>query len=237
MPGIIGKRFAPPKLKPFLGLRNEAIAILDVGCGNHSPTMTKYWFPRSSYYGLDVQVYNNDENDLSAMSGFYQCDLQKGDLSILPDCSFDVIIMGHVIEHLTNGEQVIAALATKLKPGGQLYIECPSERSLRLPSAVDSLCFYDDPSHLRLYSLKELTRACEEAGLVVLRSSLRRDTTWAILGILMAWKHVSALIHHGKLYGPALWDLLGFAHFVLAERQVAISSTVSHAKLSGVSSR
>lgn len=216
--GMLAKLVAPPKLKAFRALRGEPVSILDVGCGNHSPTITKHWFPRATYFGLDIAMCNNNEADLAAMDGYYQLDLQRDNLSDLPDNSFDIVIMAHVIEHITNGEDVIEGLSRKLKPGGQIYIECPSERSLTLPSAAGTLNFYDDPTHVRLYSLEELKHACENAQLMILEAAIRRDKTWMAVGILVAPKHILALVRHRKLFGPALWDWLGFAHFVIARR-------------------
>jgi SAM-dependent methyltransferase len=218
--GRIAKRVAPPKIKAFRDLYEKPIAILDVGCGNHSPSITRHWFPRAAYYGLDVTARNQDPADIAAMDAFFEIDLRQDDLWTMPDAWFDIIIMAHVIEHITNGETVIRALARKLKPGGRIYIECPSERSLALPSADGTLNFYDDPGHVRQYSLDELKRACEEAGLAVREAGIRRDKIWMAIGLLSLPQHLAALLRHGKLFGPALWDLLGFAHFVTAQKSV-----------------
>ncbi len=211
----------PPKLKPFRRLRGENVAILDVGCGNHSPSVAKHWFPTAAYHAIDCVVYNNTPDDVTAIDSFYCLDLQTSSLDEVPDDHFDAIIMAHVIEHVTNGEDVIRALARKLKPGGRIYVECPSEQSLKLPSGVDSLNFHDDPSHVRLYSLPVLRRACEDSGLRVLQAAVRRDPVWMCVGLLQLPRQVKALIGQHKPYGPGLWDLLGFAHFVLAERPSA----------------
>ena len=211
----------PPKLKRFRRLRTRVISLLDIGCGNHSPTVTKHWFPYASYHGIDCVEYNNAAEDVTAIDYFYRLNLQTDSLDEIPNDHFDVIIMAHFIEHVTNGEDLIRDLGRKLKPGGQLYIECPSERSLELPSGVDSLNFGDDPSHVRLYSLAILQKACEGAGLRVLKAAIRKDVMWMLVGLLLLPKQVASLMRHRKLYGPGLWDFLGFAHYVLAERPVA----------------
>ena len=211
----------PPKLKPFKKLRQQPIAILDVGCGNHSPSVAKHWFPKSTYYAIDCVVYNNEAEDVAAIDHFYQLNLQTDSLDAVPNDKFAAVIMAHVIEHVSNGENVIRTLSQKLRPGGRLYIECPSERSLTLPSGVNSLNFHDDPSHVRLYTLADLQRACERAGLRVLEASVRRDAMWIIVGLLLLPKQISSLIRYRKPFGPGLWDLLGFAHYVLAERPFA----------------
>jgi 2-polyprenyl-3-methyl-5-hydroxy-6-metoxy-1,4-benzoquinol methylase len=206
----------PPKLKRFLAYRKLPVAILDVGCGNHSPTMTKHWFPRSTYYGLDVQLYNNSLEDLQAIDQFYEADLREDSLEQIPDGHFDIILMVHVVEHITNGEDVICRLSRKLKPGGRIYVETPSERSATLPSGMDCLNFYDDPTHVRLYTQTELELACTAAGMRVVAAGLRRDMLWMVVGLALLPKQLSSLARHGKLFGPGLWDWLGFAQFVEA---------------------
>jgi SAM-dependent methyltransferase len=180
--------------------------------------MTKHWFPDSKYCGLDIERYNNSPDDLAAIDDFYKLDLQRDSLSVIPSGYFDLVLLVHVVEHLSNGEHVVKELAKKLKPGGSLYIETPSERSLKLPSGVDCLNFYDDPTHVRLYRLNELINACREAGLQIKASGLRRDIAWMLVGLAMFPKQILSLVKHRKPFGPGLWDLVGFAHFVEAAR-------------------
>jgi SAM-dependent methyltransferase len=205
---------SPFKFQYFLREEIPVRRILDVGCGNHSASVTKYWFPRTSYFGIDRDEYNNSSEDYALMDGFIQADLDVDSLESIESRSFDLVIMSHVIEHLQNGERALSHLVTKLCPGGYFYIECPSERSLHLPSGVDCLNFYDDPTHIRVYNLPQV---CAEAGLEVVKSGIRRDWIRALLGVtVLLPKQVVSLVRKKKLYGPALWDLLGFAQYVIA---------------------
>jgi len=206
----------PPKLKRFLPYRDLPVAILDIGCGNHSPTMTKHWFPRSTYCGLDLERYNNSPEDLKAIDQFYKADLREDLLKQIPDEHFDIILMAHVVEHIPNGEDVICRLSRKLKLGGRIYVETPSERSAVLPSGVDCLNFYDDPTHVRLYTGQELESACTAAGLDVVAAGLRRDMLWMAVGLALIPKQLSSFARYRKPFGPGLWDWLGFAQFVEA---------------------
>lgn len=206
-----------PKFRPFLGMREKPFVLLDIGCGNHSPSVTKHWFPQCQYYGLDLASYNNSAEDYSCMAGYFEEDLSESSLSAVPNGAFDVIIMAHVIEHLPNGEAVLGRLATKLKPNGRIYIEFPSEASLHLPSGHLSLNFYDDPTHVKLYTVTEVASACTASGLKVVRSGTRRDRLWLGINLLSLPVQLYSLAAHRKLFGPLLWDLLGFASFVIAE--------------------
>jgi SAM-dependent methyltransferase len=205
-----------PKFRPFLGMKAEPFDLLDVGCGNRSPSKTKRWFPSCRYYGIDKEQYNNPDAEYTLMNGFFEENLDTSDLSGIPDTSFDVIIMAHVIEHLNNGERVVHQLSKKLRPGGRLYLEFPSERSVHLPSGADSLNFHDDPTHVRLYTIPEVTAACEASGLTVTHCGTRRDPAWLMVDLITLPFQAVSLVRNGKFFGPLLWDLLGFASFVIA---------------------
>ncbi|MBS1745713.1 MAG: hypothetical protein JST21_06060 [Bacteroidetes bacterium] len=55
----------------YLQYGNSAFKLLDVGCGNHSPSKTKSIFPNCEYYGLDLdKTYNNDAKDFEVAKAF-----------------------------------------------------------------------------------------------------------------------------------------------------------------------
>ncbi len=197
---------------------SRPFALLDVGCGNHSATLAKAWFPSCTYAGVDrEQSYNNDADDLAAMDAFYEIDLTSLKFGAIPDGSFDVILMAHVIEHLVNGDEVTRALVPKMRPGGLIYIEFPGRRSLSLPSWRDTLNFYDDPTHVRLFTAGEVRALLESLGLRVLRAGVRRDPLGILLLPVHAW---NAKRFCGYVPGGVFWDLLGFADVVVAVREL-----------------
>lgn len=154
---------------------------LDVGCGNHMPSVTKRRFPNWNYYGLDRADYNVNEADKAVMSGYFNIDLAEGSLDSLPPGFFDVIVMSHVIEHLPNGIDVIVRLTDKLAPGGRIYIEFPSVRSLALPSMYGTLNFCDDPTHVHVHDVREISNALLARGLRILKAGRRRQWSRIIL--------------------------------------------------------
>jgi hypothetical protein len=123
--------------------------------------------------------------------------------------------MVHVIEHLHNGDQVIEKLINKLKDGGYMYIEYPGIRSTKLPSMHGSLNFYDDPSHVRIYSVKELTDLFVKRGCKVLKGGIRRNLFFILAApfrILGHW------VRGKKLIGNIFWDMLGFAEYIYVKK-------------------
>lgn len=191
--------------------------MLDIGCGNHAATLTRRWFPRCRYFGVDNRRdYENNEADFRNMARFFELDLTCLEYGAIPDEAFDVLMMSHVIEHLPNGDDVLARLLPKVRKGGVAYIEFPSRRSTRLPSKRGTLNFYDDETHRRVYSVPEVEQVFLDGGWTVLRSGARRD--WVRIATTPV-AMVKSKIDLGYVAGSVFWDLLGFADYVLAEKR------------------
>lgn len=187
--------------------------LLDVGCGFHAPSKTVSYFPNCNYFGVDRDIVELDSGDMEAMKEFYKVDLDTGDLSVIPDNAFDVIVVSHVIEHLHHGIDVLMLLATKLRKGGCLYIEYPGARSLAMPNAKRGfLNFSDDPTHVRVYSLPEVANALLDAGLFIIRAGTRRDPFRLLFTPLFLLR--GAL--RGDFWGGGIWDAAGNCEYALA---------------------
>ena len=144
----------PPKMKH---LRREfgdrSFRLLDVGAGNHSSSQPKRWLPNCEYYSIDLSLdYSKDEHDF--VKGFWEMDLTQLEFDSIPENFFNALVMNHVIEHLHNGDEVLARLINKLMLGGIVFVEFPSFRSTQLPSMYGTLNFFDDSTHCRIYSLR-----------------------------------------------------------------------------------
>jgi SAM-dependent methyltransferase len=210
------------KLKPFrlkiLGKYTDKkdLKILDVGSGSHSSTITKKWLPNCHYTGVDRDVsYDNTEEDVQNMDEFFQLDLTELDYSKIPDDTYDIIIMSHVIEHLYNGDKVLPLLFKKLKKGGLFYIEFPCEASASFPSKKETLNFFDDDTHVRIWSIKEVANIFMSEGFNVKMAGKNRS--WINIA-LMPIKIPLQLITKGYVRGGVYWDWYGFADYLIAEK-------------------
>ncbi|MEO5647267.1 MAG: class I SAM-dependent methyltransferase [Chitinophagaceae bacterium] len=196
---------------------NKPFILLDIGSGNHSASKAKSVFPACTYHGLDLdKEYNNSPEDFKLMDRFYELDLTKLEMDLIPGNYYDAIIMMHVIEHLFNGDDVVKMLVSKLKPGGYFYIEYPGKKSTRLPSMYGTLNFKDDPTHVRLYSVKELTSVFTKSGCHVLKSGTRRNGFFLFA---MPFRIVGHWLRGKKLQANIFWDLLGFAEFLWVRKK------------------
>jgi SAM-dependent methyltransferase len=211
------------KLKPFRirAIQNFSnrtdLKILDIGSGSHSSSITKKWWPDCHYTGVDRDVnYDNTPEDISAMDVFIQLDLTELDYKKIPDDSFDVIIMSHVIEHLHNGDQVLPLLFKKLKKGGLFYIEFPCEASASFPSKRETLNFFDDDTHVRIYSIKEVANIFMQENFMV--KAAGKNRSWVNIA-LMPIKIPLQLLTKGYVRGGVYWDWYGFADYLVAEKK------------------
>lgn len=210
------------KLKPFRlkilskFAKIQSLKILDIGSGSHSSTITKKWLPKCHYTGVDRDVsYDNTAEDIQNMDAFFQLDLTLLDYAKIPNDTYDVIIMSHVIEHLHNGDKVLPLLFTKLKKGGLFYIEFPCEASASFPSKKETLNFFDDDTHVRIYSIKEVANIFMNEGFKVKMAGKNRS--WINI-VLMPIKILLQRITKGYVRGGVYWDYYGFADYLIAEK-------------------
>lgn len=194
--------------------------ILDIGCGNRSPSMTKRWFPACHYSGADIQHYNLGDADIEAMDEFYLVGVDGSGYDAIPDASYDLLILNHVIEHMTNPAPLLAKLCGKLKPGGYIWIAFPSLRSLSLPHSVDeTLNFCDDPTHVYLPEVREIANVLLANGVSIVHAGRSREGFLTSLGdCFKLVKRLVARAVTGKFSGRGLWYVLGFEDHVLGRR-------------------
>ncbi|OSZ79242.1 hypothetical protein CAP35_13590 [Chitinophagaceae bacterium IBVUCB1] len=195
---------------------NNSFRLLDVGAGNHSPSKTTSIFPNCEYHGVDLNKdYAYSQADETALKGFYEMDLTMLQYDAMPDDYFDYINMAHIIEHLHNGQDVLAGLAKKLKTGGHIYIEYPGKQSTKLPSMYGTLNYYDDHTHVRIYSYNEIADILTQNGFTVLSKGMRRS--WFYI-LLMPARILSFWLRGKRLHANIFWDVLGFAEYVYARK-------------------
>jgi SAM-dependent methyltransferase len=159
------------------------IAILDVGGGKH-PCVTSEMALRSDVrlVGLDIDAAELEQ----APPGAY-------DYAIVADLTqyrgapeFDLVVCRAVMEHVTDAQGALHAIASVLKPGGEALVFLPSSQALfaKLNRAIpqrlkESLLYsvYPEmrsiagfPAHYNRATLPQYRSMCCEAGLQIVQS-------------------------------------------------------------------
>ena len=202
-------------------LTSPSVRILDIGCGNNSPSTAKRWFPGCHYTGADVQRYNNSDRDVALMDAFYLLGTDGSGYDAIPDSSYDLVLLNHVVEHMREPAPILAALCAKLKPGGYIWIAFPSLRSLSLPSSVDeTLQFCDDPTHVYVPDVREVVNILLANDVKVLHAGRSREGFFTtIADVVKLLKRLLKKLVTGRFSGRGLWYLLGFEDHVFGQRK------------------
>lgn len=125
--------------------------VLDYGCFNWCVHRRTHELGRSDilHAGVDTKEPVSIPNGVD----FYAVDVQSNRTAADAD-RFDLVVASHLLEHVADPVGVFAELVRLCKPGGHIYLECPSDRSVRVKSSCDPenhafLSFWDDPTHIR----------------------------------------------------------------------------------------
>lgn len=197
--------------------------ILDIGCGNHSPKITKRYLPDCEYHGVHNARWNLDENDDRCVDRLFELDLNdSAALEQIPVGEYDAVICSHILEHLSSPMGALTKLADAVKPGGVIYVEVPSKRSLRLPRAANGwmgfrgcLNFRDDETHVEWVDPDMVARVLRDADFAVRGPCYR--WMWRRV-LLFPFYCVGCLFAKGFIPASVLWDVTGFAVCVTAVR-------------------
>jgi SAM-dependent methyltransferase len=80
--------------------------------------------------------------------------------------SFDLILCQELLEHLSNAEEILAALSDRLAPEGRMVITVPTRRSERWLKRLNPKYMENDPhGHVREFDEAGLRELMREAGL------------------------------------------------------------------------
>lgn len=209
----------PTKFLLARKLVKDSPRILDIGCGNHSPTTTKRWFKGCHYAGADIQQFNNTEEDTSNIDEFFLLGMDGSGYEQIPDGSFDFVIMNHVLEHISNPEDVLPQICKKLAPGGVIWIAFPSVKSLSFPSAEGTLNFCDDYTHVFVPEVREVANILLANKVKVIHAGRSKDKLRFTIGLVMyPYSRVKKLLT-GRMSAKGLWYIMGFEDHVLGQRK------------------
>lgn len=195
-------RYIKPKfLYPFQTKPNPNF-ILDIGIANNSYQEFKKIYPNSVYHGIDCLESNIEfgKGDKFLLKNLESANALDDLLPI-----YDMIVINHVLEHLSNGKEVFTRLCCLLAPGGVLYAEFPSIRTAQKIKTRTSYHFHDDPTHRSFYVIEELANlaifsGCEIISCGPISTKLKNYLSpfRAAIAFLKAVAHGPFLLHYQK---------------------------------------
>ncbi len=122
-------------------------SVLDIGCGTGdflAAAKNNGWSVTGIEPNEDARVKANTKTNNSVF--------ETSKLESLPENSFDVITLWHVLEHLPDLESHVKVFRKLLKPNGSLIIAVPNHKSFDANHYKQFWAAYDVPRHLWHFS-------------------------------------------------------------------------------------
>jgi len=130
--------------------------IADVGCGNGQLLYELHVSGFKDLHGFDPFLEN--ESQLGAGLQLWKKELGQTDLY------FDVVMLHHSFEHMTDPEQVLKTCFDRLNPGGRLLVRCPVADAAVWKEKQSLWVQLDAPRHLTIPSTQGFAAAAQRAG-------------------------------------------------------------------------
>lgn len=153
------------KILSITGLKNsgsnEPPRILDIGCGRAN-LLKAFNRMGCKCYGIERSDFPEDPelNDIT----LYKQELTKIQFEV---ASFDVIVIWHVLEHLTNPSVILKDINKLLKPTGSLIVAVPNFGGLQSRLFGKYWFHLDLPRHTYHFDRRSLTFALANSNLQI----------------------------------------------------------------------
>lgn len=190
--------------------------LLDLGCGNNSPAVTKHVRSDLHYTGVDVCDYKQAKppTDYADVYRIVSAEEFASTIESLGH-DYDAVICSHNLEHCLEQDRVLMAMMNALRKNGIIYLAFPCAESVSFPSRKGTLNFYDDETHTTPPDFPLIIEKLKNAGFKILFSR-RRYRPWRRFLIGLAWEPSSAK-RRQVLRGT--WELYGFESLIWAQKQ------------------
>jgi len=198
----------------FLKSLKKNVSLLDVGCGNSSPSICKVLRPDIYYVGIDIGDYNQHKNpnDVADEYVLTTPEMFSNKIESFQN-KFDAVISSHNLEHCNAPNSVLIAMLRTLKFGGRFYLSFPCEASIEFPKRR-GLNFFDDDTHKSIIHLNDLLEIIKSEGftldIVVERN---RPILLTFIGLML---EPLSIIFRKVMIGT--WELYGFESIIWATK-------------------
>jgi len=202
----------------------QAARILDVGCYDF-----KQWQLSQSLNRADLHHAGVDYCQPSTCPpgfDFHLADLNRDRMPFADD-SFDLVVASHVIEHLEKPVDFFADCVRVCKPGGFVYVECPSERTLMVPGfpfehdKFYSTSFFDDPTHVgRPFSAQSFVRLARYHGCQPVKAGY--NISWLCRLLAPVAIPFALVFRKGWLLEHIVWNSVGWASYIMLQKPLDV---------------
>lgn len=205
----------PRRKMAFIFSIPKSAKVLDVGCGNSSPVITKTARPDLRYTGLDVCDYEQDlpASDYSEEYIVVSPENFASEIMKRPN-SYDAVICCHNLEHCTEQEQVLIAMLRSLRKNGAIFLAFPCADSIRFPSREGTLNFFDDKTHTKPPDFYWIVNTLREEGFKITFAQRRyRPYRHFMVGLLL-----EPISRMRKKVIRGTWSFYGFESIIWAKK-------------------
>ncbi len=150
---------------------NPGLSVLELGCGTGATGALALGQGKCGAW-VGIERHGAAASEAARVL----TDVVVGDVDSLdipyPEASFDLLLMGEVLEHLPDPEATLRRLVRFLKPGGEALASTPNIGHWRIIAGLMAGRFdYEaqgvmDRTHLKWFTPRSLKRAFEQAGLL-----------------------------------------------------------------------
>ncbi len=210
-----------PALDRCITVLADDAVVLDVGCLGFRVVERAERFGRSGLGHAGVDFIEPPE-DLPAGFDYRVANLNHEPVPFEDD-GFDLVVASHVIEHVRDPLELLAECVRVAAPGGTVYVEAPSERSLLVPGMpfaherMRSTSFWDDPTHTsRPWTPQAFVRAARYLGCEPVET--RHMTSWL-------WRLASPFVlpyarlrRNDALFEGVTWLTVGWACYLVLRK-------------------
>lgn len=191
--------------------------VLDVGCGNNSPIITKQSRPDIHYTGIDIGIHFQDPGFETYADSFITTTPDNFHLEIEKFVDeFDAVICSHNLEHCNNYNAVLLAMIGALKKDGKIYLSFPCEKSVTFPKRKNCLNFYDDETHINLINYDNIiTKIIQNKVIIDFAAKQYKPLILSIFGFL--FEPFGRIFNVQAPWG-ATWAFYGFETIIIGHK-------------------